>query len=59
MCQPRHNIMGKYAYALFPKVLSTPTSGISPEKKLVDKFLRQAHKLAYTESQSYDRVMVE
>jgi len=51
--------MGKYAYALFPKVLSTPTSGISPEKKLVDKFLRQAHKLAYTESQSYDRVMVE
>jgi len=46
-------LLGKCAYALFLKVLSTPMSGISPEKKLVDKFLRQAHKLAYAESQSY------
>lgn len=32
-------------YDLFPKVLRTPTSGISPEKKLVDKFLRHTEAL--------------
>lgn len=35
-------LLGKITYELRPKVLSTPMSGISPEKKLVDKFLREA-----------------
>lgn len=48
MYQPTKNskrlkiLLGMSTYALLPKVLSTPISGTSPEKKLVDKFLRQA-----------------
>jgi hypothetical protein len=42
MHQPNHmTLQGKNTYEFFWKVLSTPMSGISPEKKLVDKFLIQ------------------
>ena len=34
--------MTKETYDSFPKVLRAPKSGISPEKKLVDKFLEQS-----------------
>lgn len=40
-------------YESFPKVLSTPMSGISPEKKLVDKFLRQDKQTSHIKFMSH------
>ena len=37
---------GKSTYELLSKVLNTPMSGISPEKKLVDKFLRHGRRVS-------------
>jgi hypothetical protein len=50
MRHPNHKTLQglkrKNTYEFFWKVLSTPMSGISPEKKLVDKFLIQQRRSA-------------